>query len=314
MHRDLKPENILVRRDMVPKIADFGLSRMVGMMEFCQTVAGTPGYMAPEVMSGAVPYDFPADTYSLGLILKDMLSDKTCLEWYIAGRPACDHERFLKRWPAGATPGKKTTAIVELQNKAICQAPGERITAYQLCADLLELEDKDPMPCKLWQVRTKMPPAPPMKRMVSPVFAAEIAGRLGYAKGTSVFVQVDGQMREGKVEHISTTLCPGAAQVRYKSDQGEKTTLVCPWEFATTLRPSMREPLSCERSKITNPGEDVEPGKAKPKGKARRSSRGATTAAIRQKDRSLSSVTEALGQIAAKRNAIKCKTVNCSIQ
>jgi len=260
----------------------------MGITEFCQTIAGTPGYMAPEVMSGAVPYDFPADVYSLGLILKDMLSDKSCLEWFIVGRPACEQERFLKRWPAGVTPGQKTTAIMELQAKAICQAPGERITAHQLCIELLELENiHDPMPCKLWQVRTKMPPAPPVKRMVSPVFAAEIAGRLGYAKGASVFVQVDGEMREGQIEHISTTLCPGAAQVRYKADHGERCTLVCPWEFATILRPAMSEPLSTERSKITNPGEDVEADKeaskrASRRSSSRRSSRGASVSRSRQ--------------------------------
>jgi len=263
LHRDLKPENILLRRDMVPKIADFGLARMVGNMEICQTMAGTPGYMAPEVMDMSVPYDFPADVFSLGLVFADMLSEASCLEWLIAAKPTVDKERFLKRWPAGASPGKKTAAVVGLQRKTACQIPGERITAYQLCMDLLELEKTDPMPCKLWLAGTTgLPQGPPSKRMVTPAGAAEIAGRLGYAKGVPVLVKVDGEMRGGVVEHISTTLCPGAAQVRYQADEGEKTVLVCPWQFTAMLRPALREALSVERSRITNAGEGEESGGA----------------------------------------------------
>jgi predicted Ser/Thr protein kinase len=256
MHRDIKPENILLCSNMVPKIADFGLARMVGTTEICQTMAGTPGYMAPEVMDVRVPYEFPADVYSMGLVFVDMLSETSCLEWAMAGRPAADKERFVKKWPPGTGPGKKTKALVALQRKAACQVPGDRITAFQLCKDLLDLEKEDPMPCKLWSVQTKMPAAPPAKRMVSPESAAEIAGRLGYAKGSPVLVYVDGQMHEGTVEHISTALCPGAAEVRYKVDRGEKTTLIPPWQFAARLRPAMREPLGMDRSRITWSGED----------------------------------------------------------
>lgn len=258
LHRDLKPENILLRRDMVPKIADFGLSRIVGRTEVCQTMAGTPGYMAPEIMDVRVPYDFPADMYSFGLIVFDMLSDKSCCEWCMANKPASDKERFLKRWPDGARPTKKSADIIKLQKKAISQVPGERITAHQMCQELLELAETDPMPCKLWSAETKRPTKAPAQRMVSPVDAAEIAGRLGYTKGQPVMIFAEGEVRKGKVEHISTALCPGAAQVRYKIKGEEKTTLICPWQFADVLRPALREPLSGERSIITKAGDDSE--------------------------------------------------------
>jgi serine/threonine protein kinase len=49
IHRDIKPENI--RRDKfgVVKIFDFGLAREVGKDDKTRSIAGTLGYMAPEL-------------------------------------------------------------------------------------------------------------------------------------------------------------------------------------------------------------------------------------------------------------------------
>jgi calcium/calmodulin-dependent protein kinase I len=52
VHRDLKPENILLKdksEDAIIKIADFGFARPVG--DGCRTACGTPGYVAPEIVS-----------------------------------------------------------------------------------------------------------------------------------------------------------------------------------------------------------------------------------------------------------------------
>ena len=74
MHRDLKPENFLLSdQDLnfgVMKIADFGLACMD---ETSTVVAGTPCYIAPEILSNK-SYDKRCDLWSLGVILFLLLS------------------------------------------------------------------------------------------------------------------------------------------------------------------------------------------------------------------------------------------------
>lgn len=80
VHRDIKPENILLAKDGVVKIADFGLSRILGNEEQLETltgthqVMGTPRYMAPEQLEGSRGVDHRADIYSLGVVFYEMLT------------------------------------------------------------------------------------------------------------------------------------------------------------------------------------------------------------------------------------------------
>ncbi|TVU06754.1 hypothetical protein EJB05_47543, partial [Eragrostis curvula] len=71
VHMDLKPENILLDDNMVPKIADFGLSRLFGQDETrqrTQNVVGSYGYIAPEYLyKGEISVQ--SDIYSLGLMI-----------------------------------------------------------------------------------------------------------------------------------------------------------------------------------------------------------------------------------------------------
>lgn len=67
LHRDIKPENILVSEKGVFKLGDFGIAKSSEKTQ-TGTVAGTFGYMAPEV-ANREHYGASADVYSLGMVL-----------------------------------------------------------------------------------------------------------------------------------------------------------------------------------------------------------------------------------------------------
>ncbi|CAL5041250.1 unnamed protein product [Urochloa decumbens] len=77
IHCDIKPENILLDGNLVPKVADFGMAKLVGR-EFSRvltTVRGTVGYLAPEWIAG-VPVTAKADVYSYGMVLLEIVSGR----------------------------------------------------------------------------------------------------------------------------------------------------------------------------------------------------------------------------------------------
>jgi len=77
IHRDLKPENWLVSskepvEKSTLKLIDFGISKRLKPGETCTSKAGTPYYVAPEVMTGR--YTEKVDVWSTGVITYIMLS------------------------------------------------------------------------------------------------------------------------------------------------------------------------------------------------------------------------------------------------
>jgi len=67
VHRDIKPDNIMITETDTVRLIDFGLSKASNNKAKMTTVAGTPYYMAPEVLEGS--YSSKADIWSLGVLL-----------------------------------------------------------------------------------------------------------------------------------------------------------------------------------------------------------------------------------------------------
>ena len=81
IHRDLKLGNILLNHNQEVKLADFGLAvRLESDDELRKTICGTPNYIAPEVIQGYVGHSYPADIWSLGVIIYQLSFGKAPFE------------------------------------------------------------------------------------------------------------------------------------------------------------------------------------------------------------------------------------------
>ena len=76
LHRDLKSANLLLDESYTTKVCDFGLSRLKAQERSMTGNCGTVQWMAPEILANQ-PYAEPADVFSFGVILWELLT-KEC--------------------------------------------------------------------------------------------------------------------------------------------------------------------------------------------------------------------------------------------
>ncbi|KAG8054598.1 hypothetical protein GUJ93_ZPchr0001g30227 [Zizania palustris] len=78
VHCDIKPENILLDDSFVPKVADFGLAKLIAGRELSRvltTARGTVGYIAPEWIAGTA-ITAKVDVFSYGMTLFEIVSGR----------------------------------------------------------------------------------------------------------------------------------------------------------------------------------------------------------------------------------------------
>jgi serine/threonine-protein kinase len=75
LHRDLKPANVMLDGRGRVRLTDFGLASEAAAGGGAGETAGTPAYMAPELLSGK-PATVQSDIYALGLVLYEVFSGK----------------------------------------------------------------------------------------------------------------------------------------------------------------------------------------------------------------------------------------------
>lgn len=73
IHRDIKPANILLQGE-IPRLADFGISRVLKSTEHSGNIAGSPLYMAPEAFRSIRSEQ--TDLWAVGVLLYQLLTGK----------------------------------------------------------------------------------------------------------------------------------------------------------------------------------------------------------------------------------------------
>lgn len=80
LHCDVKPQNILLDANYRPKVADFGLSKLLNRSENGNSsfsrIRGTRGYMAPEWVFN-FPITSKVDVYSYGVVMLEMITGRS---------------------------------------------------------------------------------------------------------------------------------------------------------------------------------------------------------------------------------------------
>lgn len=180
LHRDLKPSNILLAeaegetdkavdcsepaslQGFIPKIADFGLAKVLGEesdLTHSTGIIGTPAYLAPELADGQGHKATRAtDIYALGVILYESLTGHPPFqanELHATLRMICEHQPVSPRLAQPGLPRDLETICL----KCLEKEPSSRYkSAGELADDLERFLQGRPitarpvfMPVKVWR-------------------------------------------------------------------------------------------------------------------------------------------------------------------
>lgn len=130
IHRDIKAANVLIGYDGKVKLCDFGVAaKLTQTRPRRQSLAGTPFWMAPEVITESATYDSKADIWSLGI---------TVFESATGNPPYCDvdamraMQMIAKNKPPRLEGKQYSSDLKEFVALCLDENPFERSSAAEL--------------------------------------------------------------------------------------------------------------------------------------------------------------------------------------
>jgi len=142
VHRDVKPANVMIDAMERAKLMDFGVAYVPSStMTQTGTSLGSPRYMSPEQVLG-MPVDPRSDIFSLGVVLYEMLAQRTPFEssgdttvFPLMNRIAATPHLPLRRVDPQIPPG-----LERIVDRALAKKPEERFQrAGDMAAELRRL-------------------------------------------------------------------------------------------------------------------------------------------------------------------------------
>ncbi|XP_057851573.2 G-type lectin S-receptor-like serine/threonine-protein kinase At2g19130 [Cryptomeria japonica] len=159
IHGDVKPENILLDSNLSPKLADFGLARLVGrdFSRVLTTTRGTRGYLAPEWIFG-LPISTKVDVYSFGMTFLEIISGGRNIDLNMQDSSLI----YFPAWAVTQIQQGKTINVVE---KDVVEAADMEEVRRACVIVLLCIQEDDEVRPSMRQVvqmlEGKMEPQPP---------------------------------------------------------------------------------------------------------------------------------------------------------